>query len=67
MDLTHLNRPIRLATVIFIGAMFFSLGCTTASRLSGKLPGPFGQSARDEVLRDSVESDDFPAAGQVGL
>lgn len=47
--------------------MLFALGCTTASQLTGKLPGPFGQSARDDILRDKVESDDFPAAGQVGL
>ena len=67
MDLTHRNRPVRLAAAVFTGMMFFSLGCMTASRLTGKLPGSFGQSARDDVLRESVESDDFPAAGQVGL
>ena len=67
MRFTQRNKPMRLACALLAAAMLLPLGCTTASRMAGKLPGPLGQSARDDLLRDQVESDDFPSASQVGL
>ncbi|MBN1395552.1 MAG: hypothetical protein JW959_11050 [Pirellulales bacterium] len=67
MSLIQENRAGRLTAVLIVGAMWLSLGCSTASKLTGILPGPFGQGAKEEQLRQAVEADDFPPAKQVGL
>ncbi len=61
------SRCVRLAAAALAGLAFLSAGCTTAAKLAGELPGPIGQSARDQQFREKVESDDFPAASRVGL
>lgn len=61
------NRLVRLTAACLVGAALLTAGCSTTSKLVGKLPGPVGQSARDDLLRGEVESDDFPSAKQVGL
>jgi len=61
------NRLVRLTAACLLGAILSAAGCSTTSALVGKLPGPVGQTARDELLRSEVESDEFPSAKQVGL
>ncbi|MBU4273378.1 MAG: hypothetical protein KKA28_16085 [Planctomycetes bacterium] len=61
------NRFIRLMAACLVWVVLSTAGCATTSKLMRKLPGPVGQSARDELLRSEVESDDFPSAKQAGV
>ena len=67
MDVSSGKRLVRFLATGLACAVLLTTGCTTASKLAGKLPGPIGRSARDELLRSEVESDAFPSADQVGL
>ena len=50
------------ATATIVALTLLAVGCSTTSNLMGRLPG-----ARDDLLRDQVESDNFPNASQAGL
>ena len=56
-----------MTAACLLGAAMLPAGCSTTTNLVGKLPGPFGQSARDDQLRQKLEADHFPDAKQVGL
>jgi hypothetical protein len=50
----------RLAIAAVAAALLASAGCAA-------LPGPLGQSTRDQAIRKQAQADSFPTASQVGL